>query len=59
MNLLCESAIEALPLERLAALGYACLHGPDIAPGEFMRSMRQVRDTLLPKLMSGEKRVEV
>ncbi len=45
-----ESAIEALALERIAALGYTCLYGPDSAPGDVVLA----RDTLLPKLMSGE-----
>ena len=50
-----ESAIEAQALERLAALGYTCLYGPDIAPGGAVLA----RETLLPKLMNGEVRVEL
>ncbi len=50
-----ESAIKALALERLAALGYTYLYGPDIAPGDVVL----VCYPLLPTLMNGEVWVEV
>lgn len=63
-----ESVVEDAALAWLEALGYAVLHGPDIATGEpgaersdanyrdVMLEAR-VRDALLPKLISGELRV--
>ena len=38
-----ESAIEALALERLTALGYTYLYGPDIAPGDASGSVTPLR----------------
>lgn len=68
-----ESVVEDASLAWLEALGYAVLHGPDIAAGEpaaersdsnyrdvvLEGRLRQalVRDVLLPKLISGELRV--
>jgi hypothetical protein len=65
---LAESTIEDAALELFSGLGYAVLHGPDIAPGELFaeqadctyrsRMLGALRYTLLPKLISGEIRVK-
>ena len=54
-----ESVVEDAALGWLDALGYAVLHGPDIAAGEptAERSDPNYRDVLLPHLISGELRV--
>lgn len=44
-----ESIVEDAALAWLGALGYAIVHAPQIVT---------LRDTLLPKLLSGELRVE-
>lgn len=46
MTWLAESAIEDYAIKLFERLGYDCIHAPD-------------GDTLLPKLMSGEVRVEL
>ena len=48
-----EPDVEDAALAWFEELGYAILHGPDIAPEE----PGAERDALLPKLMSGEVRV--
>jgi type I restriction enzyme R subunit len=62
-----ESTIEQAALAWLESLGYAIQHGPDIAPGEPAAERgdygqvvlaQRLRDTLLPKLISGELRVK-
>lgn len=60
MTLFTESVVEEAALAWLESLGYAVLHGPDIAAGEPAAERRdygRLRDTLLPKLISGELRV--
>lgn len=55
-----ESTVEVAALAWLESLGYAVLHGPDIAAGEpaaQRQDYNRLRDTLLPKLISGELRV--
>ena len=61
-----ESIVEDAALAWLASLGYAVLHGPDIAAGENAAERLNygqvvledcLQDTPLPKLISGELRV--
>jgi hypothetical protein len=63
---LAESTVEDVALAWLESLGYAVKHGPEIAPGELLAERQdygqvvledRLRDTLLPKLISGELRV--
>jgi type I restriction enzyme R subunit len=42
-----ESTVEDAALELLTELGYAVLHGPDIAPGELLEERAQFSDVLL------------
>jgi type I restriction enzyme, R subunit len=44
-----ESTVEDAALELLTELGYAVLHGPDIAPGELLEERGQYSDVLLFK----------
>ena len=63
MAFLDEAQIEAISLEYFRGLGYAYVHGPDIAPdgdtpertdyGQVVLIQR-LRDALLPMLMRGE-----
>jgi len=48
-----ESIIEQAALDWLKAIGWETVFGPDIAPD----MLAVLRDTLLPKLISGELRV--
>ncbi len=48
-----ESIVEDAALEWFGELGYAIGHGPPQS-----RTLATLRDTLLPKLLSGELRVE-
>lgn len=57
MTKLTESAIVTFTIKLFERLGYSTIYAPDIAPdGEYPKNHR---DTLLPKLMSGEVRVAV
>lgn len=58
-----ESTVEEAALELLGGLGYAVLHGPEIAPGELLSEREGygdvvtnggLNDALLRKLISGE-----
>ena len=49
-----ESIVEDAALEWFGAMGYAIGHGPHQP-----RTLATLRDTLLPKLLSGELRVAV
>ena len=68
-----ESVVEKAALAWLESFGYAVLYGPDIAAGMLAaersdpnyrdvvlegRALAALRDTLLPKLLSGELRVQ-
>ena len=54
MTVLTESVVEDAALAWLESLGWQVLYGPDIAP----ETPFTERDTLLPKLISGELRVK-
>jgi hypothetical protein len=55
MTKLTESAIVTFTIKLFERLGYSTIYVPDIVPdGEYPKKLR---DTLLPKLMSGEVRV--
>ena len=49
-----KSVVEDTALVWLESLGWQVMHGPDIAPD----TPATERDTLLPKLISGELRVK-
>ena len=49
-----ESIIEQAALDWLKAIGWETVFGPDIAPD----MLAVLRDTLLPKLISGELRIK-
>ena len=53
MSPIVESVVEDVTLSCLSDLGYAVLHGQQIAPG----TPAAERDALLPRLLSGEIRV--
>ena len=54
MTTLTESTVESAPLEWPATLGWQTAHGPDIAPD----TPKAERDTMLPKLVSGQIKVD-
>jgi hypothetical protein len=68
MSPIVESVVEDVALSWLSELGYTVLHGQEIAPGMpaaeraevnslQSRALAEIRDALLPKLLSGEIRV--
>lgn len=44
-----DSVVEDAALEWLAALGYAVLHGPEIAPGEVYAERKDFREAVLDR----------
>jgi hypothetical protein len=56
MARLTESIVEQATLTWVESLSYVVRHGPDLASEGITRST--LRDTLLPKLLSGEIRVK-
>ncbi len=62
-NYIDEAQVEIVTVDYFRALGYEYIHGPDIAPDreapqrrDYVQVVltRRLRDTLLPKLLSGE-----
>ena len=58
MQKLSEAVVEDAALEWFEGLGYSIAHGPDIAPDANGIERTTYADALLPKLLSGEVRVE-
>jgi type I restriction enzyme R subunit len=50
---LTESTVEEATLEIFESLGYAIVHGPDIAPGELFEERANYSDVLLTKRLRG------
>ncbi len=62
-----KSTVESAALAWLEVIGWQITHGPDIAPDQPLAERRdygevvltrRLRDTILPKLISGELRVK-